>query len=302
MDNQPPPFFKRGPAPLVQLTFYTALSLALLFIDSRFQTLAALRQALSLFTQPIQRVVQAPVQMIASGGDYFAGVDTLKSENATLKRDQIESAAQLLRYQQLENENARLRQLLDVKGRKEANGRVAQILYATRDPYSKKIVIDKGQQDKIQAGQPLVDEKGVLGQITRVFPYAAEATLITDKDQSVPVQILRNGLRSVVSGTGGGTLELRFLPNNADVENGDLIVTSGLDGIYLPGLPVAQVVRIERDTSFSFARIICKPLGGVENSGMVLVLDPKERPAIPAELTPPPKRTIAPSARAPGRR
>jgi len=284
MDHQPPPFFKRGPAPLARLSFYAALSLALIFIDSRFQTLELLRQGVSLFTHPIQQAVQAPVELLQNAGDYFSGINRFRDENARLKRAQRDGAETLLRTQQLEVENERLRKLLDIKGRQKTNGRVAQILYAARDPFSRRVIVDKGQQDKIIAGQPVVDDAGVVGQVTRVFPFVSEITLITDKDQAVPVQIVRNGLRSVVFGLGNGQLELRYMPANADVQNGDLLVTSGLDGIFLPGLPVAKVVHIERDTSYSFARIYCEPVAGVENFGDVMVLDPRETIPLPAQL------------------
>jgi rod shape-determining protein MreC len=161
---------------------------------------------------------------------------------------------------------------------------VTQILRAARDPFSRRVVVDKGTQDGIVAGRPVVDDAGVVGQVTRVFPFVSEVTLITDKDQAIPVQIVRNGLRSVVFGLGDGRLELRFMPANADVQNGDLLVTSGLDGIFLPGFPVARVVHIERDTSYSFARIHCAPLAGVENFGEVMILEARVPQALPAEL------------------
>jgi len=285
MEHQPPPFFKRGPAPLAQLSFYAALSLALIFVDSRFQTLELLRQGMSLFTHPLQQAAHAPADYLQNAGSYFSSISHFQDENARLKRAQLNGAETLLRTRQLEAENERLRKLLDVKGRQQANGRVAQILYAARDPFSRRVIVDKGQQDKIVAGQPVVDDAGVVGQVTRVFPFVSEITLITDKDQAVPVQIVRNGLRSVVFGLGNGQLELRFMPANADVQKGDLLVTSGLDGIFLPGFPVARVVQIERDTSYSFARIYCVPLAGVENFGEVMVLDPREPIVLPPQLT-----------------
>ncbi|MBP6422277.1 MAG: rod shape-determining protein MreC [Propionivibrio sp.] len=284
MDHQPPPFFKRGPAPLARLTFYAALSLALIFVDSRFQTLELLRQGLSLFTHPIQQAAHAPVEALQNVGSYFSAISRFQDENARLKRAQLDVAETRLRTQHLEVENERLRKLLDVKSRLKANGRVTQILYAARDPFSRRVIADKGQQDSIIPGQPVVDDAGVVGQVTRVFPFVSEITLITDKEQAVPVQVVRNGLRSVVFGLGNGQLELRFMPANADVQIGDLLVTSGLDGIWLPGLPVAKVVSIERDTSYSFARIYCVPVAGVENFGEVMVLDPRETIPLPTQL------------------
>ena len=293
--NQPPPFFKRGPAPLARLTFYATLSLALIFMDSRFQTLELLRQGVSLFTHPIQQAAHAPVDFLQNASDYFANIDRFQNENTRLKRLQLDSAGTLLRAQQLEAENERLRKLLEIKDRQKVNGQVTQILHAARDPFTRRLVVDKGQQDKIVAGQPVVDAAGVIGQVTRVFPFVSEVTLITDKDQVVPVQVLRNGLRSVVFGLGNDQLELRYMPVNADVQNGDLLVTSGLDGIFLPGLPVAKVVHIERDTSYSFARIYCESVAGVENSGEVMVIDPPQAIPLPEELVKEPVKSKAKS-------
>lgn len=284
MDYQPPPFFKRGPAPLALLSFYVALAISLLVVDARFQTLELLRQALSLFTHPLQQVAQLPSEIVGNTGRYFSSVARLHSENAEFKRARLDSAPELLRMQQLEVENERLRRLLAVRERQKAIGQVARIVRAARDPYARRVVIDKGLQDKIGAGQPVLDDAGIVGQVTRVFPFVAEVTLITDKEQAVPVQIVRNGLRSVVFGLGNGQLELRFMPANADVQNDDVLVTSGLDGVFLPGFPVARVVRIERDTSYSFARIYCEPVAGVEKFGEVMVLESRTPIALPGEL------------------
>lgn len=281
MDHQPPPFFKRGPAPLAQLSFYAMLSLALLFFDSRFQALELLRQGVSLFTHPLQQAAHAPIDVLRNSADYFSSLSRLEDENTRLKRAQLENAETILRTQQLEIENERLRKLLDVRERQKVNGQVAQIVYAARDPFSRRVIVDKGLQDKITAGQPVVDDAGIVGQVTRVFPFVSEITLITDKDQAVPVQILRTGQRSVVYGLGNGQLELRYLPATTDVQNGDILVTSGLDGIFPRGLPVARVVHIERDTAYSFARIHCAPVAGVETFGEIMVLDRLEATPIP---------------------
>ncbi|HAY26137.1 MAG TPA: rod shape-determining protein MreC, partial [Candidatus Accumulibacter sp.] len=284
MEHQPPPFFKRGPAPLALLSFYVAVAVALLVVDARLQAVEVVRQALSLFTHPLQQLAHLPAHSVASAGDYFVSLAHLREENARLQQAHMEKVTTLLRTQQLEVENERLRKLLGVRERQHASGQVAQILYAARDPYTRRIVIDKGQQDGVVAGLPVIDDAGVVGQVTRIFPFVAEVTLITDKEQAVPVQIVRTGQRSVVFGLGNGQLELRFLPANADVQNGDTLVTSGLDGIFLPGFPVARVVHVERDTSYSFARIFCMPLAGVENFSEVMVLDQRPPVVLPAEL------------------
>jgi rod shape-determining protein MreC len=287
MDHQPPPFFNRGPAPLARLSFYAMLSLALLFVDSRFRTLELVRQSLSLLTQPIQQVAHAPAGFIQKWADYFSDLSRLKEESVLLKRDRLLSGETLLRTRALEAENERLRRLLEVRELQKIRGRVAQIIYAPRDPFSRRIVVDKGQQDLLSVGQPVVDDAGVVGQVTRVFPFVSEITLITDQDQAVPVQILRTGQRSVVFGLGDGRLELRFLPTSADVRNGDVLLTSGLDGVFPRGLPVAKVLRVERDATYTFARVYCQPFAGVENFSEVMVLDRREALAVPEGIEQP---------------
>lgn len=284
IDHAPPPFFKRGPAPLALLTFYIAISLAIFVVDLRFRSLDLLRQSISLVVDPVQRAAHTPGSMVDHAISYLQGMQAVLAENGELKHAKLTTAPNLQRLEQLEVENQRLRKLLSVKEREKAKGSVAHILYTARDPFSRKIIIDKGQQAGIVNGQPAIDEVGVVGQVTRIFPFSAEITLITDKDQAVPVQIVRNGQRSVVFGLGNGQLELRYMPANSDVEVGDLLVTSGLDGVYLPGFPVAKVVNIERDSAYSFARIFCVPVAGVENFSEVMILDPREAlPPAPPE-------------------
>lgn len=282
IDHAPPPFFKRGPAPLALLTFYIAISVALFVVDLRMHSLDLVRQSISLLVDPVQRVAQTPGSLVDYAANYLQGMQALEAENHGLKHAQLNTAPNLQRLAQLEAENERLRKLLSVKEREKAQGQVAQILYTARDPFSRRVIVDKGQQSGIIAGQPAIDEAGVVGQVTRVFPFSAEITLITDKDQAVPVQIVRSGQRSVVFGLGNGQLELRYMPANADVQVGDLLVTSGLDSIYLPGFPVAKVINVERDSAYSFARIFCAPIAGVENFGELMVLAPREA------LPPPP--------------
>lgn len=278
-DHSPPPFFKQGPAPLALLSLYVAISISLMVLDARFRYLDMARQAIAVVTHPLQQLAHAPARGIAQAGEYFQSVAALQDENQRLKHARLEMAPTLLRLQQLEAENARLRRLLSVHERQAAGGQVAQILYTARDPFSRRIIVDKGQQDKVSAGLPVVDDAGIVGQVTRVYPFVSEITLITDKDQAVPVQIVRNGLRSVVFGLGNGQLELRFMPANADVQEGDVLVTSGLDGIFQPGFPVARVVKIEREASYSFARILCAPVASVENFGEVMILAARTAPA-----------------------
>jgi rod shape-determining protein MreC len=270
--HQPPPFFKRGPAPLARLAFFVILSLALLVLDLKYRYLELARQGLAVVLYPVQRAAYTPVELYERFGEYFTSLAAVQGENTQLKRKELETANWLLRQQHLELENQRLRELLDMKARQPVPGTLAEILYAARDPFSRRVIVDKGGQHGIAAGQAVVDEAGVLGQVTRVYPLQSEVTLLTDKNQAIPVKIMRSGLRTVLFGASGGQLELRFLAANADVQPGDLLVTSGLDGVYLPGLPVAKVVRVDRDAAYSFARILCEPVAGVEKHGQVLIL------------------------------
>lgn len=270
--HAPPPFFKRGPAPLVRLAFFVSLSLILLVADLRFHTLEWVRLALATAAWPLQRITWMPIDAAGDFGAYLARQSTLLRENEELRRRQLDTANLLLRQTHLEQENKRLRALLDMRARLPVEGRIAEILYAARDPFSRRVIIDKGIQHGINAGQAVVDDVGVIGQVVRVFPLTAEVLLLTDKDQAIPVEVRRNGLRAILAGAGAGMMELRFLAANAEVQVGDILMTSGLDGVYLPGLPVAKVVKIDRDNSYSFARITCAPLAGVERHGLALVL------------------------------
>jgi len=270
--HSPPPFFKRGPAPLAQLAFFSTLSVLCLVADLRFHTLEWLRLGVATAALPLQKLAYLPVETGDDLGKYLTRLSVLQEENEVLHRRQLSTAAQTLREQHLEDENKRLRALLDMKERQPVSGLVAEILYAARDPFARRVIIDKGMQSSIEPGQVVIDDVGVIGQVTRSFPLTSEVTLLTDKNQAIPIQVQRNGLRAVLAGAGSGTLELRFLASNAEVQVGDVLVTSGLDGVYLPGLPVAKVSRVDRNNEFAFARIVCEPLAGVEKHGQVLVL------------------------------
>lgn len=276
LDHAPPPFFKRGPAPLALLSFYVAFSIALFVLDLRFHALDIVRQAISLSTDPLQRLAQAPLRMLTEGSDYFLTLESVQEENRSLQAAQLAAAPTLLRLEQLEAENERLRQLLALQSREKAAGQAARILYTARDPFARRVYLDKGQQQGLIPGQPVIDEGGIIGQITRVFPFSAEVSLVTDKNQAVPVQVQRTGQRSVTFGLGNGQVELKYIPANADVQVGDMLVTSGLDGVYLPGFPVAKVIHVERDSAYAFARIIAAPLAAVESHTVVMVLHPRE--------------------------
>ncbi|MFL4999043.1 MAG: rod shape-determining protein MreC [Xanthobacteraceae bacterium] len=285
MEHTPPPFFKRGPAPLVRLFFFASLSLALLVLDARFRYAEGLRSVLALAAYPLQRAATAPIDFLRTVGDYFSVQAQLFEENATLRAKNLALSQAAQRYETAEAEAAQLRRLIGAAEKLEVKSTPAEILYSGRDPYSHKIFINLGERQGVKPGSPVADEAGVVGQVTRVHPLISEVTLITDQDHVVPVQVVRNGLRAIAFGAGpSGMLELRFTAGNAEIQNGDRLVTSGIDGIYPAGLPVATVVRIERDAEHSFARVICRPAAGVDRGRFVLVLsDETARPARPEE-------------------
>ena len=273
MEHSPPPFFKTGPTPLARLLIFSVLSLAFLVADVRFNYLVSLRQVAAVILYPLQRIAAAPAGIVQRIGDFFVTHSSLRTDNERLTRENFENAALLQQLKALEAENAQLRNLLAARERQPVTLKVAEVLYAARDPFSRKVIIDRGSRNDVRPGQPVVDNRGVVGQVTRVYPWLSEVTLVTDKGQFVPVQNVRNGLRGVLGGTGSdGTLELRFVPLQADYQNGDELVTSGIDGVYPPGLPVAQVTQVERSAMQLFARVTCAPLGGVANYNQVMVV------------------------------
>ena len=285
MDYQPPPFFSRGPAPLVRLGFFVSLAVLLMVLDARFRYAESLRHVVALFVYPLQRAALVPVELFNASAGFFTTQVSLKRENEQLKARQLLTANDLLTLDALRAENAQLRRLLEARERLPRQSTQAEILYQRRDPFSRKVVIDKGSQQGIQVGQAVIDDIGVVGQVTRVHPLLSEVTLITDTEQRTPVQVLRNGLRAVIYGGGErGTLDLSYMAANADVLADDVLVTSGIDGIYPAGLPVAKVSRIERDAAYSFAKITCIPTAGTDQNRQVLVLSQEVGlPAPPVE-------------------
>jgi len=288
MDYQPPPFFSRGPAPLVRLAFFVSLAVLVMVLDARFRYAESLRQVVALLVYPLQRTALVPVELFNTAAEFFTTQVALKREHDELKAKRLQGANELLTLEALRAENAQLRRLLDARERLSVDSTLAEILYQGRDPFSRKVVIDKGSQQGIQAGQAVIDDIGVIGQVTRVHPLLSEVTLITDKEQRTPVQVVRNGLRAVIYGGGDkGMLDLSYIAANADVQADDVLVTSGIDGTYPAGLPVAKVSRIERDAAYAFAKISCVPTAGIEQNRQVLVLSSEAGfPPPPAEAEP----------------
>ncbi len=279
MEYSPPPLFKQGASARAKMIFFSVLSVALLFADSRYHSLGVARQVVGTVLYPVQMAALTPRDMMYRVGDYFASVSSLEQQNSGLQKQQVKNAELLQQSQQLLAENAQLRKLLGAAERLPAKTLMSEILYDTRDPFTRKIVLDHGSQQGVVLGQPVIDDVGVVGQVTRVFPFTSEITLLTDKDQAIAVQDVRSGLRSVAYGRGqSGGLDLKFMATNADIQKGDLLVTSGIDGVFPAGLAVAKVLQVEAKSNDAFAHITCQPAAGVDRNRQLLVLLVDARP------------------------
>jgi len=277
LDRNPPPFFKQGPSALSKLMVCSALALFLMVADTRFHIAQPLRAAVGAVLYPVQWLAMRPVLAARWGAEYFESLKSAQRAEAAARAKLALQSQRANQVEQLLQENERLRKLLQLRDRISTPGTAAEVLYDAADPYTRKVIIDKGLAHGIEAGSPVIDESGVLGQVTRVHPLISEVTLVIDRDQAIPVLNARTGARSVAYGdpsAHGGSLDLRFMAANADVQAGDLLTTSGVDGVYPPGLPVAKVEKVERRADSAFARISCTPQALVDGARHVMVLTP----------------------------
>jgi len=281
-----PAFFVRGPSPLARLAFFSALSLALMAADSRLEYLTTVRQNLQALLHPLQLLANAPSRLYRDTTEYFSTHEYLLNENQNLKKNALKQAVELQKLNTLELENNNLRQLLKTNQSIVETSVAAEIMHVGRDLFTKKIIVNRGATHNIVAGEAVVDATGVIGQVTRIYPLSSEVTLITDKSLAIPIQVERNGLRAIAFGHGrDNTLDLPYLPTNVDIQRGDKLVTSGIDGVYPAGLAVATVSQIEITPDSPFARIICVPTGGVENHKQVLLVSiPRMAEPLEAEI------------------
>ena len=268
-----PPFFKRGPSPFARFIFFSLASLVLLFADGRYGYLENVRIGLYIVIAPLQRVALFPGEIADAVATYFAAQSKLTADNKQLRQQLVAQGAIVQSARSVVQENERLRGLLNARTRYAGNDILAEVLYLGRDPFSQKLYLNRGSAHQVKSGQAVIDDAGVVGQITRVFPNVSEVTLLTEKDHTIPVKVERNGVRTLLVGAGTGHApELRFMAANADIQSGDVLVTSGLDGTYPAGLAVAVVAAVERDSGLMFARITCRPLAGVDRSDQVLIV------------------------------
>lgn len=284
LDGTPPPFFRQGPSALSKLTFFSALSLFLMVADARFEIAKPIRVAVATALYPVQWLAMRPVTWAQGGAQYFEDLASAQANEAKAQHTLSLQSQRANQVEQLSLENERLRQLLDLRPRLPTTAQAAQVRYDVADPYSRKVIVDRGSLRGVVAGSPVLDENGVLGQVTRVYPMVSEVTLLTDRDQAIPVLNTRTGVRGLAFGDASsrtGGLELRFMAANADVQIGDLLATSGVDGVYPAGLPVARVEKVERRAESAFARITCVPLALASGVNHVMVLQPMHDPQAP---------------------
>jgi rod shape-determining protein MreC len=287
-DRSPPPFFRVGFAPLTKLIFFSALSLLLVVGDKQLQFTKPLRAGLSTLILPIQWLVLQPGEALSAMGTYFQNLDQAQTNLKVAELKVLQQSVRSQQVEQLQIENQNLRQLMGLQSSMVVASQAAEVLFDVPDPYNQRIVIDRGQLKNVALGSPVIDAGGVVGQVTRVYPMTSEVTLLTDKDQSIPVLNSRTGARNITSGdvlAGQPMIELKFVPASADVKEGDLLTTSGIDGVYPAGLQVARISHIERRVDISFARIHARPLAELKGRH-VLILQPSAPSALNKGKTP----------------
>ncbi|WP_298234573.1 rod shape-determining protein MreC [uncultured Azohydromonas sp.] len=277
LDRTPPPFFRQGTSARTKLILFAALALFLMVADARFALVQQLRAVLATVLLPVQRTLLVPVEIVEDGAEYLQGLKAARAAEQDALARLAQHSVQAARMRELEAENAKLRELLELRPSFAVRTQAAQVLWQAADPYTRKLVIDRGAKQGVALGAPVVNEHGVLGQVTRLFPLSAEVTLLSDKDAAIPVLNGRTQQRAAAFGGVNDALELRFIAANADVQPGDPILTSGLDGLYPPGLAVATVQHIDRRAEGGFARVSLKTAAQMDNVHHVLVLEPMSR-------------------------
>ena len=262
-----------SPALGLRFLLLAALSILLLVIDHRNNHLDAARKAIGATVYPLRVIVDAPVSLWRWFGDTTSSLNDLKLENSRLNTQRLLTQARLQRYAALEAENTRLRTMLEATTRVRDRVRVAEIMSVSSNPFRHVLVVDKGTRDGVFDGQALIDADGVVGQIIEAGVLSSQGILISDPDHALPVEVNRNGLRTIAVGTGAfDRLDLPFLPNNADIREGDLLVTSGLGGAFPAGYPVAVVDSIIRIPQEPFAAVAAQPSAALNQVREIMLI------------------------------
>ncbi len=271
--QQTPAFFVRGARPFSRMVFFCALSITIMAIDARLNYLSQVRQAFIAALHPLEVLANAPSDWYRDINKYFSVHNQLVQENYALKQQAFEHQVMLQRLSTIQAENVHLRSLLNGDIPIQPKAVLGEISHMGRDPFTHTVVVNRGSHHNIKAGQAVVDSKGVIGQVTRVYPFTSEVTLITDKELSIPIQIERNQLRAIAFGEGNNTLDIPYLPSNVDIKVGDKLVTSGIDGVYPAGLAIATVTKIQQNSESPFAKIVSSPVAEVTNHLQLLLLE-----------------------------
>ena len=275
LERTPPPFFRQGTSALTKLVFCSAFAVFLMVADTRLNLTQPLRAVLATVLHPIEQALRFPAHAYSRASDYWAGMDRALSAEAQARVQLAHQSDRAAQLERLTAENERLRALLGLRPGLQTRSRPAEVLFEAADPFSRRVVVDIGSNRGVALGSPVINEDGVLGQVTRVYPLSSEVTLLSDKDAAIPVLNARSRQRGVAFGSPAtGGLEMRFMAGSADIQEGDALVTSGLDGVYPPGLPVARVVRVDRRAESGFARIELEAITALDGVRHVLVLEP----------------------------
>ncbi|MEO5881051.1 MAG: rod shape-determining protein MreC, partial [Caldimonas sp.] len=265
------------PSALTKLCFCSALAVFLMAADARFRLTQPIRATAATMLYPLQRALLVPVEAVAGARTWLDGLASATAAEQAARLALVRQSERAMRVDLLLQENARLRVLLELRPGLNVRSQAAELLYEAADPYSRKVIVDRGVAHNVVLGSPVINEAGVLGQITRVYLQSSEVTLLTDRDAAIPVLNKRSGARSAAFGgslTASGLLEMRFMAGNADVQVGDPLTTSGVDGVYPPGLAVATVQAVDRKVDSGFARIALKPAASPDGVRHVLILEP----------------------------
>lgn len=280
-ERSTPPIFRPGLSTTSKMLLLSLLAVLLMAADHRLHISQPLRSGVALLLSPLQWLSLQPLRAMRATSHYFGNLNEAQDAALMYQSRTIAQAQRLQQVEQLSQENAHLRQLLELSAQMVGPAKAVQVLYETADPYTRRVVVDRGQLAGVVHGSAVIDTAGVVGQVTRVYPMISEVTMLTDRGQSIPVMNTRTGSRHIANGdpsTFGGSLDLRFVPAGADVQMGDLLTTSGIDGVYPAGLHVGRIVRVDRQADPTFARVHVAPMATERGRHLLVLLPVKDWP------------------------
>lgn len=275
------PIFNHGSAPQYRLMFVLTLSAAFIFFDHKLGSFELVRGYLQSIVSPLQYIANTPKQFMNWGSENLVTRRSLMDENQRLRIKEIELNEQVMQLDILRKENDRLRALLSSPVKAEMRKMSAEILSVDSDPYKHQVVINRGANEAVYEGQPVLDDKGIVGQVLLVGATSSRVLLISDLTHAIPVRISRNGIRLIASGTGRlDKLELNHVAHSTDIRTGDLLISSGLGGVFPEGYPVATVDFVSQDESSQFARVTATPIAEIDRLRYMLLLWPEKEQSV----------------------